>query len=260
MPPTESRAAPQPGRVGPLRSLWLAFSWLTVAPIGTPTVTMDRRAGRAAIAVTPVVGAALGAVAAAAAFGMAHTRAPDLLVGVLVVALLALTTRGMHVDGLADTADALGCYGPPERVREVMRDGGVGPFGVAALIGAAAVDAICIGTLTGENRWYAIGFAIGSSRIAAVVGCRWTRGPADSTGFGALVAGTQRWSIACWILLAAAAAYPLGVRGFVAVAIVVVGSWLFTAHCARRVGGVNGDLLGAAIELSTIAALLAFVL
>ena len=99
------------------------------------------------------------------------------------------------------------------------------------------------------------------SRVAAVIGCRAGLAPADTTGFGALVAGTQRWAIPVWIVVAAAAAYPLGWRhGYAAIGVVVVGAWAFTAHCARRIGGITGDVLGAAIELAGIAALLALTL
>nr|WP_212763373.1 adenosylcobinamide-GDP ribazoletransferase [Gordonia araii] len=240
-------------------ALRLAASWLTVAPVGTPNTTMDRRAGAAVLRATPVIGAALGALAAALALGLSQTRAPELLVGVLVVAMLALLTRGMHLDGLADTADGLGCYGPPERVREVMRDGGVGPFGVLALLAVCSIGTVCIGTLAADAHWYDIAFAVGVSRVAAVVGCRWRLGAAAVSGFGALVAGTQKWWIVVWVGVAALAAIPLGTRGFVAVALVVIVSWAFTAHCARRAAGITGDILGAAIELSAAVALLALV-
>ena len=81
-----------------------------------------RRARRGgALRWAPVVGALLGAVAGALLVGLAALGVPA--AGLLAVGFLALATRGMHVDGLADTADGLGCYGPPERALAVMRDG-----------------------------------------------------------------------------------------------------------------------------------------
>ena len=80
------------------------------------------------MASVPAIGAALGAASAGLAFGLAQTDLPALTAGVLIVVLLGVATRGMHLDGLADTADGLGCYGPPDRVTEVMRSGTVGDF------------------------------------------------------------------------------------------------------------------------------------
>ncbi|GAA3037721.1 adenosylcobinamide-GDP ribazoletransferase [Gordonia defluvii] len=247
-------------RIGPLGALRLAASWLTVAPVGTIDRNIDRAAGAAVIAVTPFIGTVVGVLAAGTAFGFSHTQAPDLLIGGLVVAVLALVTRSMHLDGLADTADGLGCYGDPQRVRQVMRDGSTGPFGVVALIAVLGTGAVCIGTLAHDRAWYAIGFAVVASRLAAVIGCRRRLPAADPTGFGALVAGTQSWSIPLWVAVGCAAAYPLGPRGFIAIALVVAGAWAFTAHCSRRFGGINGDVLGASIELSCAATLIVLTL
>ncbi|NMO03373.1 adenosylcobinamide-GDP ribazoletransferase [Gordonia sp. TBRC 11910] len=236
--------------VDPLRAVGTAFSWLTVFPVPSTHEAPDRRVGAAAITAVPVVGAALGALAACAALGLSYTRAPTLLIGLLVVGLLALLTRGMHVDGLADTADGLGCYGSPERVREVMRGGSAGPFAIATLVLVLGIDAVCVATLANDRCWYAIGFAVMLSRVAAVVACRWTLTPSSPDGFGALVAGSQRWSIVVWTAVALAVAYPAGLAAMATVPVAAVAIWWFSAHCARRMGGINGDVLGASIELT----------
>ncbi|MCF8589338.1 adenosylcobinamide-GDP ribazoletransferase [Gordonia liuliyuniae] len=235
----------------PLTAVHVAVSWLTVAPVPAPRVEMDRSTGGAVIATVPLVGALLGGVAAAAAYGLSRTELPDLLVGVLIVALLALTTRGMHVDGLADTADGLGCYGDADRIREVMRSGDVGPFGAATLAIVLGAQSVAFGALAADERWWQAGFAVALARVAVVYVCRAGLPPANSNGFGALVAGTARWSILVWTILAVGAAWPLGTRALCAVAAVAVFSVAFSAHCRRRMGGVSGDVLGAVIELST---------
>jgi len=247
--------------LSPISAVHVAISWLTVLPVPTPAVAMDRRTGGAVIAAVPVVGALLGSLAAALAFGLSHTSLPSTLIGVLLVVGLALITRGMHVDGLADTVDGLGCYGPPERVAEVMKSGSVGPFGAAAIVAAGAVQAIGFAALTDEHRWYDIVFAVIASRVAVVAACRRALGPASDTGFGAMVAGTQRLSPIIWPAIMLIGAAALGATGSgnydithtltaaTTLAVMTTTIWLLSRHCARRIGGITGDILGAAIEL-----------
>ncbi|GAB88224.1 adenosylcobinamide-GDP ribazoletransferase [Gordonia rhizosphera] len=247
--------------ISPVRAVGVAFSWLTVVPIpkaanGTYG-PIDRRLGGAVMSAVPVVGAVIGAATSLAAWALSHTDLPPTMIGVLLVAALALVTRGMHLDGLADTADGLGCYGPPERVTEVMRSGTVGPFGVATIAGVMIVQTVGFGALVDRGQWYALAFAIALGRVCAVLAARAGLSPAHPNGFGALVAGTQRASAVVWSALGFAAAALVGpdaVRALQAVAVtaVVFGfTWVFTRHCAKRMGGVSGDVLGAVIELAT---------
>ena len=158
----------------------------------------------------------------------------------------------MHLDGFADCVDGLGSYGPPERAREIMRQGTVGPFGAAALVLLLLSEAAAIGALADRGHWYAIGLAVAAARVAAVIGChRWA--PSNPDGFGALTAGTQPWwSVTGWTVTALALALPTGLRGPMAVAAALAVAALAQRHCVRRFDGVSGDVLGFGIEISTV--------
>lgn len=244
---------------GAIRGPQTAFSWLTVLPVPAPSGPFDRALGGAAIGSTPMIGGVLGALVAAAAFGLGHTDLPVLLCGLLIVGLLALLTRGMHLDGLSDTADGLGCYGPPARVHEVMHSGSAGPFGAATLAIVLAAQAVGYGALMEQNNWAAFIFVVFVSRVAPVIGCRITLPPAENSKFGGLTAGTQRLTIPFWVLGAIVAGYAvdpeLPIPGAFAAVVVAVFAWLFSHHCAQRFGGINGDVLGALIEFSALIAL-----
>ncbi|WP_067699301.1 adenosylcobinamide-GDP ribazoletransferase [Nocardia jejuensis] len=238
----------------------LAFSWLTVLPVRGPE-HVDRAAAGRAIGWVPAVGVVLGLGAAGLLWGIAALGGSWLLAGLIAVGGLALGTRGMHIDGLADTVDGLGSYGPPERAREIMKSGGAGPFGVAALVFAIGVQAVSFASLGAAGRWGAVVLAVAVGRIAVVFACRRGIEAAPGAGFGALVAGTQGTVVAVgWggiALLAAGFATEHRWLGPVAVVVALGATALVVRHCVRRFGGLNGDVLGAAVEISaTVAAAL----
>lgn len=242
----------------------LAVSWLTVAPIRGPT-EVDRRVAGHAIALAPVVGAALGALAVAGLWVLLALQAPPLLAGILIVGLLAAATRGIHLDGLADTVDGLGCYGTPDRALAVMREGSTGPFAVVALVLVLGAQAAGLGALAADGRWIAAGIAVVAGRVAVGWACRRRFFAARPEGLGALVAGTQPvWVPLGWtiVLLGASAAAVPGRwwQGPVAIAVVAVVVVVLTRHTARRFGGVTGDVLGACSEAAVTAAVVVLAL
>ncbi|GAA4388350.1 adenosylcobinamide-GDP ribazoletransferase [Tsukamurella soli] len=243
-----------------LRAVATAVSWMTVLPVPrrlTPAPT--RESAGAVIAAVPVAGVLVGAAVTAVAWVSTVAGLSPLLAGVLAVGAAALVTRGMHLDALADCADGLGTYGPPERAREVMRQGTIGAFGAVALVLVLLAEVAAVATLAGHCRWYAIGVAVAASRVAAVIGCRRGWGPANPDGFGALTAGTQHPAVvSTWSAIACAAAIPassVAWHGPVAVAAALAVAALVMRHCVRRFGGSSGDVYGLGIETATVIAL-----
>lgn len=239
----------------------LAFSWLSVLPVRGPE-EVDRSGAARAIALAPLVGVTLGTVATAVAWLLSRLGVGSTLTALLAVGALAVATRGMHLDGLADTADGLGSYGPPERARAIMKGGDVGPFGVAAIVFAIAVQTHAFAALVTEERWLALALAVTLGRVAVVLACHGAS-PAAGTGFGALVARTQpRRTGAIWTLaVAAGAIFAVPDRpwlGPVVTLVALAAALLLVRHCVRRFEGLSGDVLGAAIEVTVGVAAIGF--
>jgi adenosylcobinamide-GDP ribazoletransferase len=253
--------------------LSLAVTLLTVIPLrGRDEGRVeppDRAAAAAAMAWAPGVGALLGVVAAGVLVAVDHPLGAGSLTGAAAaVAVLALLTRGLHLDGLADLADGLGSGKPSAAALDIMRKSDIGPLGVVTLLLAVLIQVAALahaesagGAVRGAA---AVITALVTGRLAMTWACRPGVPAARPGGLGAMVAGTVRPVIPSLetlaVLAAASAAVVIwsGIGWTLPLAVVVaLGTALaLERHAVRRLGGVTGDVLGALSEVATTVALL----
>ncbi len=239
--------------------LRLSVTLLTVIPLRGPAAEPRRVTVAAAMAWAPAVGVLLGGVAAAVLVVADHPLgAGPLTAAGLAVAALALLTRGLHLDGLADLADGLGSGQPAATALDIMRRSDIGPFGIVTLVLTLVIQvgALAHAEAAGDGRGPAALIAAAvTGRLALTWACRRGVAAARREGLGALVAGTVRPAVAAGITLAVLAAAVWAVRtgltGFTLPLAVVAGlavAFVLQRHAVRRLGGITGDVLGALIE------------
>lgn len=231
-----------------MKAFWLALGFLSWIP--TPHFMADDRDLGRAVALFPVVGAGFGALLWGA-LAASHGRLPDAVVGELLVALLAALSGGLHLDGLADTFDAVGASAKPdpaarrEKMLAVMRDPRTGAHGAAALVVVLGLKAAALGAL-----------APGPALILGPALARWTASLlvvafpyARPEGLGRVFKEQARPGAVA--LTGAALLGAAALTGALAGAALATGGALaLAAWVNRRLGGLTGDVYGAAVELA----------
>ena len=200
----------------------------------------------------PLVGVLIGGVGAAVTFGLDRIL-PSLPVAVLVVLWLVASSGGLHMDGLADTADGLLSCRPRGRVLEIMRDSHIGTMGVLAVTGVLLAKVALIASIAGPMRWRLVLLAPIAGRCALLlVMCVFPYArPEGGLGTVFQVCGRRAALLAAWAVavLLVAGWLCAFVRGLAIASTAVAGSLLLGWYVQRRIGGYTGDTLGATSEL-----------
>lgn len=261
---------PPPERASFLDGVRFAFGTLTVLP--ARITRWDRPAARTGMACAPLAGLVVGLLAAVPGALLLVLGGGPLLAAAVTVAVPAALTRGLHLDGLADTADGLGSAKPADEALRIMKQSDIGPFGVVALVLALLVQVAALSDAYADS-WnrgaLAAVTAAVTARLAMTLASREGVPPARPEGLGAAVAGVVPRAAATAVtalvvVLAAAAALPLGLpaagRQAAAVLAALLVAELLLRRCVRRFDGVTGDVFGALAEVSATTALIVLAL
>lgn len=242
------------------RSLRLAIGMLTALRV-PPVLRVTPGTATGALLLAPVAVLPLGVAVGLVCWLGGRLELPGLAVAFAAIAVLAVGSRALHLDGLSDVADGLTSSYDRERSLAVMKSGTAGPAGVAAVVlvlGAQAAGLSWFVLPGGDVRSAVVaGAAVCASRAALWITCCTLAPPARDDGLGLTFTRRVPVPVALvgWLGLAALAMLVDPLRGPVTVAVAALLAVALTAHAVRRFGGVTGDVFGAAIEL-TLAVLL----
>lgn len=235
--------------------LWIALQFLSSLPVSLPGMPAPREVGRSLLCY-PLVGLLFGLLLWLASYLLQGTPAP--LHAALLLTLWVLLSGALHLDGLADSADAwLGGFGDRERTLLIMKDPRSGPIAVVTLVLVLLLKFCAL--------WVLVEQGIGAQLLlapligrAAMLGLFLSTPYVRQGGLGQALAEHLPRQAAGWVLLGCVL-FCLVLGGWIVVLALAVFSWLRHLMC-RRLGGTTGDTAGAMLELLELAVVLGLAL
>ncbi|MDR0622268.1 MAG: adenosylcobinamide-GDP ribazoletransferase [Deltaproteobacteria bacterium] len=244
------------------------LAFLTILPIKTEGLLTPAEMGRFP-ACYPVVGLVLGLASFVLATLLGWTALPVATSAVSLVLAQIVLTRGFHLDGLADAADALLSHRSQERKLEILKDSHLGTFGVLAIVADFALKSTILVSLAVGGLFpphvlllYPVWGRLTASAVAA-----WGKpvprpqGTPDDRPVGlghnmVALGGLNELCLAS--LFGLALSLIFGLKAFLCALLALVLGYFLVKLWKYCLGGVSGDLLGASVELGELATLAFF--
>jgi len=237
-----------------------ALSFLTILPVGQLPLSEERELARS-MAFFPLVGLIIGLLSAIGNY-LLSLILPQSLALWFTLGLVSLLTRGLHLDGFADTMDGLASGGSKERILEVMRDSRIGAFGVMSLILLFGAKYLALDQIPNPSIHYSLILMTVMGRNSMVLVC--FRSPYARSGEGLGKPFTENlspremaFSLASAIGISLLIMHVKGILVFLGVCLFSLAYRLFFI---KKMGGVTGDILGAANELAELLCLILLII
>ncbi|RDH81587.1 MAG: adenosylcobinamide-GDP ribazoletransferase [endosymbiont of Galathealinum brachiosum] len=237
----------------------IALQFLTRFPLNFNIEWTDENVARSLLWY-PVVGFLIGLCIFVISSLLAEQN--SILVAAIILSVWVIITGGLHLDGLADSADAwVGSHGDKKRALEIMKDPQAGPIAVIVLVLVLLIKFSAINSLILNNEIYLL---IAAPVIARCVPLTLflTTPYVREQGLGSAMAAYLPRELA-WTVLSVVSIVSLFFLGFVqAVVLILVVAcvlWYLRYLMVKFIGGMTGDTIGAAIEFVEVVVLMAIV-
>jgi len=235
-----------------MKAFFTAIQFLTVIPLPR-AFAGDVEDLEKSVPFFPVVGLLIGMMAAILVFFLVAIL-PPLPACAMIVIFLISVSGGLHMDGLADTADGFFSARPRERILEIMKDSRIGVMGVIAVVCAIMLKVSLLVSLPPSSRTDIIFLMPLAGRCALVVmmtALPYVRGEG---GLATLFVKSRSRIHALWaaLFLIVVAGLTAKWMGLAAAIATLAATALFAWYCFRKIGGYTGDTLGAVCEIAEI--------
>lgn len=243
-----------------MKSFFAAVRFLTILPVPDGWAGDEKTLARS-VPFFPPVGLLVGLMASAFDYAVGLIL-PPFPTGVLTVFVLICLSGGLHMDGLADTADGFFSARNRDKMMEIMRDSRIGVMGVLAVVFVVLSKVALLASLPAPLRGAVIMLMPLTGRAAIVLLMSSLPYARPGGGLATLFAGaTVRWHcLWAWGVIFALAGWLLQAPGILASLAALVFAAMLVLYNRSKLGGYTGDTLGAICELAETALLLAAVI
>lgn len=236
----------------------IALQFLTTFPVQLKAMPSKQQNGQSLL-FYPIIGLLIGGILALTAFTLQSLAL--ILLSSMVLVLWIWLTGGLHLDGLADTADAwVGGFGDKERTLKIMKDPTCGPIGVLSLVIICLLKWSAIYVLLQQQSYFALILFPVLGRLAPLFLFLTTEYVREK-GLGSSIAEfiPRTWALIIFVLCLCVSLY-FGWVGVISLIVFIITLTYLRFKFIQRIGGVTGDTIGASIEISELSSLMAFVI
>lgn len=238
-----------------LKEISSVFSFLTIIPTTNANLETIARY----MYLFPLVGIVIGGIIGAFGFGLSEAGIEPLVVGLLIVAAIAIITGIHHTDGLADFADGLMAKGTKEKKLAAMKDLSTGSAGIVAIVMYLIGMVVALSLSNGFELFRALLFSEIIAKFSMVLMASIGQSAAlgSNSPFIQLMKDKRKLGVALLFTLIPLLIFG-GSAGMIAFAVGISFTMFLVALSSRSFGGITGDVLGATNELTRLSSILIF--